>query len=239
MSGDQPDADLARRGRVLRVVVLTLFVLLTLITVSRTLGDRGDASQPPPAPITQASPSVEPRPLPSAASAPVPVPVPVPVPSADPVALTKSVPTRLRVPTLEIDSDLVALGLQTDGSLEVPTGAFPAGWYTGAPTPGELGPAILAGHVDWKGSPGVFYNLRNLEPGAEILVDRTDGSTATFRVTSREQFDKDAFPSKLVYGNLDHAGLRLITCGGSFDRSARSYEDNIVVFANLVAPASS
>ena len=233
MSGDQPDADPARRGRVLRVVVLTLFVLLTLITVSRTLGDRGDASQPPPAPITQASPSVEPGPLPSASA------VPVPVPSADPVALTKSVPTRLRVPTLEIDSDLVALGLQTDGSLEVPTGAFPAGWYTGAPTPGELGPAILAGHVDWKGSPGVFYNLRNLEPGAEILVDRTDGSTATFRVTSREQFDKDAFPSELVYGDLDHAGLRLITCGGSFDRSARSYEDNIVVFANLVAPASS
>ena len=232
MSADQPDADLARRGRVLRVVVLTLFVLLTLITlVSRTLGDRGDASPPPPAPITQASPSVEPGPLPSAA--------PVPVPSAGPVALAKSVPTRLRVPTLEIDSDLVALGLQTDGSLEVPTGAFPAGWYTGAPTPGELGPAILAGHVDWKGSPGVFYNLRNLEPGAEILVDRTDGSTATFRVTSREQYDKDAFPSELVYGDLDHAGLRLITCGGSFDRSARSYEDNIVVFANLVAPASS
>ena len=234
MSADQPDADLARRGRVLRVVVLTLFVLLTLITLfSRTLGDRGDASPPPPASITQASPSVEPGPLPSASA------VPVPVPSAGPVALTKSVPTRLRVPTLEIDSDLVALGLQTDGSLEVPTGAFPAGWYTGAPTPGELGPAILAGHVDWKGSPGVFYNLRNLEPGAEILVDRTDGSTATFRVTSREQFDKDAFPSELVYGDLDHAGLRLITCGGSFDRSARSYEDNIVVFANLVAPASS
>ena len=232
MSADQPDADLARRGRVLRVVVLTLFVLLTLITlVSRTLGDRGDASPPPPAPITQASPSVEPGPLPSAA--------PVPVPSAGPVALAKSVPTRLRVPTLEIDSDLVALGLQTDGGLEVPTGAFPAGWYTGAPTPGELGPAILAGHGDWKGSPGVFYDLRNLEPGAEILVDRTDGSTATFRVTSRKQFDKNAFPSELVYGDLDHAGLRLITCGGSFDRSARSYEDNIVVFANLVAPASS
>ena len=229
MSGDQPDAD---RGPVLRVVVLTLFVLLTLTTlVSRTLGDRGDASPPPPAPITQASPIVEPGPLPSAA--------PVPVPSADPVALTKSVPTRLRVPALEIDSDLVGLGLQTDGSLEVPSGAFPAGWYTGAPTPGELGPAILAGHVDWKGSPGVFYNLRNLEPGAEILVDRTDGSTATFRVTSREQFDKDAFPSELVYGDLDHAGLRLITCGGSFDRSARSYEDNIVVFATLVAPTSS
>jgi hypothetical protein len=125
------------------------------------------------------------------------------------------------------------LGLQSDGSLEVPPEGFPAGWYTEAPTPGELGPAIIAGHVDWDGSPGVFFALRDLTPGTEIAVEREDGSTALFQVQSVEQFPKGAFPTDAVYADLDHAGLRLITCGGSFDRSARSYSDNIVVFAAL------
>ncbi len=128
------------------------------------------------------------------------------------------------------------LGLRRDGTLEVPPQGFPAGWYTGAPTPGELGPAIIAGHVDWGGHPGVFHELRDLAPGDEVAVDRRDGSTAVFRVTRVEQFPKDAFPTAAVYGDIDHAGLRLITCGGSFDRRARSYDDNIVAFAELVEP---
>ena len=104
---------------------------------------------------------------------------------------------------------------------------------TEAPTPGELGPAIIAGHVDWDGSPGVFFALRDLASGAEIAVEREDGSTAVFRVSSVEQFPKGEFPTDAVYADIDHAGLRLITCGGSFDRQARSYRDNIVVFAAL------
>jgi sortase (surface protein transpeptidase) len=115
----------------------------------------------------------------------------------------------------------------------VPPGAFPAGWYTGAPTPGELGPAILAGHVDHGGSAGVFYRLRDLEPGDTVEVARQDGSAAVFRVTRVEQHRKEAFPTAAVYGDLDHAGLRLITCGGQFDGRVHSYEDNIVVFAEL------
>jgi hypothetical protein len=116
----------------------------------------------------------------------------------------------------------------------VPPSGFPAGWYTGAPTPGQLGPAIVAGHVDWNGHPGVFYNLRDLKSGATITIARQDGSTALFRVLGVQQFPKDHFPTEAVYGNLSYAGLRLITCGGSFDRHARSYEDNIVAFAQLV-----
>ena len=127
-------------------------------------------------------------------------------------------------------------GLQADGSLEVPPGGFPAGWFTGAPMPGEVGPAVMAGHVDWGGSPGVFYDLRSLKPGDEITVSRADGTAVLFAVASVQQFSKDAFPSAAVYGNLDHPGLRLITCGGSFDRAERSYVDNIVVFADLVTP---
>jgi sortase (surface protein transpeptidase) len=150
--------------------------------------------------------------------------------------MARSTPVRIQIPAIGVDSTLMSLGLEDDGSLEVPPEGFPAGWYTGAPTPGELGPAIIAGHVDWAGSPGVFFALRDLAPGDPITVNRDDGSTAVFRVDSVQQFPKDAFPTDAVYADIDHAGLRLITCGGSFDRDARSYEDNIVVFAAL-APA--
>lgn len=143
-------------------------------------------------------------------------------------------PVRVQIPAIGVDSELMDLGLQADGSLEVPPGAFPAGWYTGAPTPGELGPAIIAGHVDWGGQPGVFFDLRELSGGEQIAITRRDGRTARFRVTRVEQYDKDEFPTRAVYGDLDHAGLRLITCGGSFDPQARSYDDNLVVFAELV-----
>jgi hypothetical protein len=151
--------------------------------------------------------------------------------------LSASRPLRVLIPAIGVDSELMDLGLQPDGTLEVPAEGFPAGWFTGAPTPGELGPAILAGHVDWDGSPGVFYRLRDLVPGNEVSVVREDGSTAIFRVQAVERFAKDAFPTDAVYGDLDHSGLRLITCGGSFDSQARSYEDNIVVFADLVVAA--
>jgi hypothetical protein len=149
--------------------------------------------------------------------------------------MAASTPVRIRIPAIGVDSGLMALGLQSDGSLEVPPEGFPAGWYTEAPTPGELGPAIIAGHVDWNGSPGVFFALRDLARGAEVTVAREDGRTALFRVTSVEQFPKGAFPTDAVYADIDHAGLRLITCGGHFDRQARSYSDNIVVFAALIS----
>ncbi|MCW2698855.1 MAG: class sortase [Blastococcus sp.] len=148
--------------------------------------------------------------------------------------MAASAPVRLRIPSIGVDSDLMALGLLDDGSLEVPPEGFPAGWYTGAPTPGELGPAIIAGHVDWNGRPGVFSALRKLEPGADVTVERQDGSAAVFRVQSVQQFQKDAFPTDAVYADIDHAGLRLITCGGGFDAAAHSYRDNIVVFADLL-----
>ncbi|MDQ4037264.1 MAG: class F sortase [Actinomycetota bacterium] len=148
--------------------------------------------------------------------------------------MPRSAPVRVQIPAIGVDSELMDLGLRDDGTLEVPPEGFPAGWFTGAPTPGELGPAIIAGHVDLGGEPGVFYALRELLPGDEITIAREDGSVAVFRVTRLEQFPKDEFPTDLVYGDIDHAGLRLITCGGSFDPQARSYVDNLVAFAELV-----
>jgi hypothetical protein len=151
-----------------------------------------------------------------------------------PLSMAASAPVRVQIPAIGVDSPLMDLGLQDDGTMQVPAEGFPAGWFTGAPTPGELGPAVLAGHVDWAGSPGVFYDLRDIVAGDEITVVRADGSTALFRVDHVAQFPKAAFPTAAVYGDLDHAGLRVITCGGSFDHRARSYRDNTVVFADLV-----
>lgn len=150
--------------------------------------------------------------------------------------LARSVPIRVKIAAIGVDSKLMGLGLRANGSMEVPPSGFPAGWFTGAPTPGELGPAIIAGHVDMKG-PGVFYNLHSLKTGDRVIVTRKDGSAPVFRVTRVEQFPKNRFPTALVYGNIDHAGLRLITCGGTFNRQSGHYEDNIVAFADLVVPA--
>jgi sortase (surface protein transpeptidase) len=178
------------------------------------------------------STEVESAPGDAAPSSPAPSsPAAPPAPAA---GATTPAPVRLLIPEIGVDSDLMELGLQADGSLEVPPTGFPAGWFTDAPMPGAIGPAVMAGHVDWDGEPGVFYDLRSLEPADEITVTRADGSSVVFAVTSVQQFDKDVFPTDAVYGDLDHAGLRLITCGGSFDPAERSYTDNIVVFADLL-----
>jgi LPXTG-site transpeptidase (sortase) family protein len=152
--------------------------------------------------------------------------------------MRRSTPTRLIVPAIDLDTRLIDLGLEPDGSLQVPSSGFPAGWFTGAPTPGEIGPAVIAGHVHWQGRWGVFRKLDSLERGDTIEVDRSDDSTAVFRVTRTEEVPKDAFPTKQVYGNIQHAGLRLITCGG-LDPVSRTYEANVIVFADLIKVRSS
>ncbi|RBY80668.1 class F sortase [Geodermatophilus sp. TF02-6] len=157
------------------------------------------------------------------------------VPVAAARQLPASEPVTVRIPALGVRSAVMRLGLERDGSMQVPPGAHPVGWYVGSPTPGQLGPAVLAGHVDWDGERGAFYGLRELRPGDAVAVDRADGTTATFRVDRVEEHTKDDFPSDEVYGDLDHAGLRLITCGGAFDEDTGDYLDNVIVFASLSA----
>ena len=113
--------------------------------------------------------------------------------------LSRSTPTRLQIPAIGVDTTLMALGLRADGSMQVPPGGFPAGWYTGGPTPGELGPAVIAGHIDMRG-PGVFYALHNVLRGDRVTVTRSDGSLAVFSVTAVGQYPKNRFPTTLVYG---------------------------------------
>ena len=147
--------------------------------------------------------------------------------------MTTSAPTQISIPALDEAAPVIGLGLQADGSMQVPDDARTVGWYTKAPTPGALGPAILAGHVDYKKRPGTFARLAELKTGDSIDVQRQDGSMAMFAVTKIERYPKDKFPSTAVYGPIDHAGLRLITCGGDFDDTTGHYEDNIVVYATL------
>ena len=148
--------------------------------------------------------------------------------------LPASAPVRLDIPALRVSTRLIELGLQSDGAMEVPGDAGTGGWFTGAPTPGALGPAVIAAHVNLDGRPGAFADLATLRPAETIRVTRADGTIAVFRVTTVQQHPKDRFPTDAVYGTIDHAGLRLITCGGDFDSAKRSYRDNIVVFARLV-----
>lgn len=157
------------------------------------------------------------------------------LPASTPSTLPASTPTRLRIPTIGVDArGLIDLGLRADGTMEVPADAPTVGWYTASPTPGERGPAVLAGHVDWNHEKGAFYDLHTLEPGDEVIVDRADGSAASFQVLRVAQYPKDNFPTQEVYGDVEGAELRLITCGGELDRKARSYRDNVVVYAGLV-----
>ncbi|WP_112247308.1 class F sortase [Kribbella monticola] len=145
-----------------------------------------------------------------------------------------STPIRVVIPAIGVDSNLIRLGLKSDGGLQVPPNGFPAGWFTGGPTPGEKGPAVVLGHVHWAGRPGVFARLGGLQPGDKITMTRQDRSAAVFRVVVVREYPKSTFPSAAVYGDLDHAGLRLITCGG-LDRTSGKYEANLVVFADLIA----
>ena len=166
----------------------------------------------------------------------LPVTAPSGTPRAQLSVMAESQPVSLRIPSIGAQSDLLSLGLQDNGSLEVPPGdpGAPAAWYSGSPTPGERGPAVLLGHVNaTDGGPGVFAGLRELKAGDTIEVTRKDGTTAVFTVERGEQYSKDAFPTQKVYGNTEGSELRLITCDG-YDPQTGEFDDNYVVYAQLV-----
>jgi sortase (surface protein transpeptidase) len=149
------------------------------------------------------------------------------------MVLPESDPVAVAIPSLGVRSRLVELGVDDAGVMEVPEDPAEAGWFTGGAAPGALGPAVIAGHVTWNGAPAVFYRLGSLRPGEQVTVSRKDGKTAVFTVSRVARFSKSRFPSRAVYGAIDHAGLRLITCGGTYDSARRSYLDNVIVFAKL------
>jgi hypothetical protein len=147
---------------------------------------------------------------------------------------TQLAPAFLDVEAIGATSSLIPLGLRDDGSLEVPEVASQAGWYSAGVAPGEVGPAVIVGHVDSYLGSAVFGRLHELKPGDLVRIARTDGTTLRFAVRRVDQYPKDFFPTDLVYGTTNTAELRLITCGGAFNRKVHSYRDNVVVYADLV-----
>lgn len=143
-------------------------------------------------------------------------------------------PAKIRIPRISVDAEVIDLDLNADGSLQTPDDDFSqAGWYTGRAAPGEQGPAVVVGHVDNKTGPAVFYRLRELVAGDEVEITRDDGSSVVYIVTYSEQVGKDAFPTEKVYGGTLVPELRLVTCGGEFDRRSGHYVDNIVTYAKI------
>jgi hypothetical protein len=149
--------------------------------------------------------------------------------------LPESHPETVSIPRIGVQSRLVDLGLGDKGVMDTPADPAVAGWFDRGPTPGALGPAVIAGHVTWGRRSAIFYRLGTLRPGDHVNVARKDGRTAVFTVTRVARFSKSRFPSRQVYGAIDHAGLRLITCGGTYDAARHHYLDNVVVFAKLAA----
>jgi sortase (surface protein transpeptidase) len=172
---------------------------------------------------------------------------PIPAPSlstskkrqkpAKPLSQPKLLPgkVRVKIPSLAVDAPMVKLGLNADGSLQVPTDYATAGWWDGGPFPGDVGPAVVVGHVDSRAGPAVFFRLATLEPGATVVITRPDGNVARFAVTKVMEVSKDHFPTKLVYDPTPDAELRLVTCGGSFNSLTGHYVDNVIVFARLTS----
>lgn len=150
-------------------------------------------------------------------------------------AVNRVRPVRLDIPRIDVATRLMKLGLTADRELQVPalSRAGIAGWYDLGPVPGDVGPAVLAGHVDSDTGPAVFYGLSALRPGDRLRVDRSDHRTAVFSVDRVTAFAKSRFPTRAVYGATPDPELRLITCGGTYDPARGGYQSNVVVFAHL------
>ena len=241
-----------RRTRILGVAGAALLIAGVIAIVIAVQAQRS-APQPPPA---AASPvNVIPTATPSEPGSTVPdptrtpgstVPGPTRTPGNSPAAepktrgavLAHSIPTRLQIPAINVDNPLTQIGLNSQGEISTPplVKDSHAYWLNVSPTPGQLGPSTIIGHVDSAAyGPGVFFNLGHMRQRDKIYLTRSDGVVAMFEVERVAEYKKNDFPTGEVYGNIDHAGLRLITCGGTFDSSIHSYQSNIVVYAALVS----
>lgn len=146
----------------------------------------------------------------------------------------RSAPVHLRISAIGLDTSFVPpLGLNADKTVSVPDSYTEVGWYKNGATPGEIGASVILGHVDSYQGPAVFYSLGQLTKGDEIEVTREDGSVATFVVTDTERVAQDNFPTEKVYGAVNYAGLRLVTCTGIYNRGTLKYSHNLIVYAEL------
>lgn len=205
----------SQRARVLAAVVVGASALLVAAFLAFHAFRADPATAAPPMPSPDASRPAEP---------------------ATAAALKPAAPLRLEVPRIAVRTSLMKLAKNPDRTVETPplSRAQEAGWYRLGAAPGSRGAAVIIGHVDSAHGPAVFYRLGELRPGDRASVLRADGRTAVFRVDSVERFGKDRFPTRRVYSDPGYAAIRLITCGGRFDRATGHYVDNVIAFGHLV-----
>lgn len=218
-----PPARTGAAGLVRDVRVQLAAGLVATLVLGLVLGGLLFGRDEPAPPVAVAAPSS------SAPSMTEPVPTGAVTPEADAPA-----PVTIRIPKLSIDQTMIPLAVTPDRELEVPSEWMDIGYWQTGPAPGEAGGAVIAGHVNGGGKPAVFAQLPTLEVGDEVDVVRDDGSVATFTVRGKEQFPKDDFPNERMYTFQGPSYLHLVTCGGTFDTRSGHYDDNIVVFAELV-----
>lgn len=168
-----------------------------------------------------------------------PIPPAAPAPPAGELssaaAPVAGLPQRIRIPALRIDTEVEHVGLAPDGAMDVPKRYDTVGWYALGFRPGELGNAVMAGHLDSKTGPAIFWRLRDLRPGDEVLVTSDDGAERRFLVRELAHYPFDQAPLDRIFGPGDHAALNLITCGGTFDQPTQNYDQRLVVYATLAA----
>ncbi len=204
------------------VVVLAVVFLVGIATgVAVVRPDRGSSSPPVGKPVGAPG-------SPQAADLPAPSDLPTTQEPQLPVGMS------VEIPSIGVQSELIGLHIQPDNSLGVPADFGVAGLWTEGAAPGTPGPAIVVGHVNSVNGPAVFARLHDLQPGASVVIRKADGSALTYAVERSDQYAKSSFPTAVVYGATAAPTLRLITCGGTFDRTRREYTDNVVVFAHLV-----
>jgi Sortase domain len=221
------DSDAAGKPRARGLVVALTTVIAVALAAACSSGGAANRAGDAEAPLPSSTPSSTPPPAGLGVVARYRATTPV---------LDAAAPVRLEIPSIGVNTDLVPLGLNPDGTMQVPTKWEQAGWYARGPRPGEDGPAVIAGHVDSTSGPAVFFRLHDLRAGDEVSVTRADHSVVRFVINRLEQFPKAAFPTAEVFGATPGPTLRLITCTGAFDETARSYLDNLVAFAT---PATS
>jgi Sortase domain len=172
--------------------------------------------------------------VPTRSTATTPPPTTAPAPVVQ-LATARSTPVELSIPAIDLSVSLGTLGLNPDGTVQVPTDIQQPGWYRLGPSPGQLGSAVILGHVDSYLGPAVFFNLRALVAGDLVDVTLADGDTAQFKVTSVANYLKTAFPDQSVYAPQGFSALQLVTCTGAFDSQTGHYLSNFVVYSSLVA----
>lgn len=245
--GNGPSEDGRRRRRLRRVAHSSLLLFGGLLiglglgatAVSSSILSRDDDAKPPTRSVaTRSADPTSPPPV-IDESPTIPAPDPEVAPSTAPADQVTPppdwTPTAIRVPKIKVDAPVDALGVDDKNTLEVPSDPIRVGWWSGGAQPGQRDPAVLVGHRDSSTGPAVFFELGDLVPGDEIEVDRADGSTARFMIERIESHPKTEFPTLSVYGATESSSLRLITCFGAFDPIQRSYENNLVIYANLMA----